>query len=218
MRLDLSSIQDGVVRFGSNDQAEYCAVMEVAGSQESLARVDDSKQEELLAAYAQFLNSLTFPFQVIAQVHPVDLTWYVARVEERARSLSPALVAIARDHAAFVQGMTRQRTLLERRIYIVIPWSGPAEASGSNPCPCVGCSDDGGEDTPRRTRRCRPRPCSGYWAIGVKPLAGSWDARACVPRAWTTWALHSCIIWPGHRRLLGRSVCDASLPTTPRWW
>ena len=135
MRLDLSSIEDGVVRFGSNDQAENCAVMEVAGSQESLARVDDSKQEELLAAYAQFLNSLTFPFQVITQVHPVDLTWYVARVEERARSLSPALVAIARDHAAFVQGMTRQRTLLERRIYIVIPWSGPAEASGSNPLP-----------------------------------------------------------------------------------
>jgi hypothetical protein len=27
--------------------------MEVAGSQESLARVDDAKQEELLAAYAQ---------------------------------------------------------------------------------------------------------------------------------------------------------------------
>jgi hypothetical protein len=72
---------------------------------------------------------------VVAQVHPVDLTWYVARVEERARSLSPALVAIARDHAAFVQGMTRQRTLLERRIYIVIPWSRPAEASGSNALP-----------------------------------------------------------------------------------
>jgi hypothetical protein len=131
MRLDLTAIQNGVARFGLKDQAEYCAVLEVAGSQESLARVDDAKQEELLAAYAQFLNSLTFPFQVVAQVHPVDLTWYVARIEERARILSPALVAIARDHAAFVQGMTRQRTLLERRIYIVIPWSRPAEASGS---------------------------------------------------------------------------------------
>ena len=135
MRLDLTSIEDGVVRFGSNDQAEYCAIMEVAGSQESLARVDDAKQEELLAAYAQFLNSLTFPFQVVAQVHPVDLTWYVARVEERARSLSPALVAIARDHVAFVQGMTRQRTLLERRIYIVIPWSRLAEASVATALP-----------------------------------------------------------------------------------
>ncbi len=72
-------------------------------------------------------DSLTFPFQLVVQVHPVDLSWYVARVEERARSLSPGLVTIARDHASFVQGLTRQRTLLERRIYIVVPWSRSAE-------------------------------------------------------------------------------------------
>src|SRR5206468_139940 len=61
------------------------------------------------------------------QVRPIDLAWYVGRVEERARNLPAALVAIARDHAAFVQGLTRQRTLLERRIYIVVPWSHPGE-------------------------------------------------------------------------------------------
>src|SRR5215471_16119029 len=126
-RLDLAAIENGVARFGSAGQAEYCAVMEVAGSQESLAKVDDAKQEELLAAYAQFLNSLTFPFQLVVQVHPVDLSWYVARVEERAQALSSGLVAIARDHAAYVQGLTRQRTLLERRIYVVVPWSSSAE-------------------------------------------------------------------------------------------
>src|SRR5436309_16079364 len=120
-RLDLTAIQGGVAWFGSGDQAEYCAVVEVTGSQQSLAKVDDAKQEELLAAYAQFLNSLTFPFQLLVQVRPVDLSWYVTRVEERARMPSPGVVAIARDHAAFVQGLTRQRTLLERRIYIVLP-------------------------------------------------------------------------------------------------
>ena len=101
--------------------------MQVAGSQESLAKIDDAKQEELLAAYAQFLNSVTFPFQLVVQVHPVDLSWYVARVEERARALSPALVAVARDHAAYVQGLTRQRTLLDRHIYVVVSWSRSAE-------------------------------------------------------------------------------------------
>src|SRR6266566_4448870 len=127
VRLDLTAIRDGVACFGSGEQAEYCAVMEVAGSQESLAKIDDAKQEELLAAYAQFLNSITFSFQLVVQVHPIDLTWYVTRVEDRARTLSPALVAIARDHAAYVQGLTRQRTLLERRIYVVVPWSSALE-------------------------------------------------------------------------------------------
>jgi hypothetical protein len=128
VRLDLTSIRNGVACFGSGDEREYCAVLEVSGSQESLGRVDDAKQEELLAAYAQFLNSLTFPFQLLVQVHPVDLSWYVMRVEERARGLSPALVAIARDHAAFVQGLSRQRTLLERRLYVVVPWSSPMDS------------------------------------------------------------------------------------------
>ncbi len=133
VHLDLTSIQASVARFGSGEQAEYCAVLEVAGSQQSLARVDEAKQEELLAAYAQFLNALTFPFQLVVRIIPVDLAWYVTRVEERARALSPALVAIARDHAAFVQGLARQRTLLERRIYVVVPWSNAANlgASGS---------------------------------------------------------------------------------------
>ena len=64
----------------------------------------------------------------MVQVHPVDLAWYVTRVEERARALSPALVAIARDHAAYVQGLTRQQTLLERRIYVIVPWSSALDA------------------------------------------------------------------------------------------
>src|SRR6202048_1325815 len=127
VRVDLTAIKESVACFGSGRQAEYCAVLEVAGSQQSLAEVEEAKQEELLAAYAQFLNSLTFVFQLVVQVHPVDLAWYVARVEERARFLPPALVAIARDHAAFVQGLTRQRTLLERRPYVVVPWSGALE-------------------------------------------------------------------------------------------
>src|SRR5260221_4194801 len=127
VRVDLTAIKDSVACFGSGRQAEYCAVLEVAGSQQSLAKVDEAKQEELLAGYAQFLNSLTFVFQLVVQMHPVDVARYVARVVERARFLSPSLVAIAPDHAAFVQGLTRQRTLLERRTYVVVPWSAATE-------------------------------------------------------------------------------------------
>lgn len=54
VRMDLTAIRNGVACFGSHDQVEYCAVVEVAASQESLARVDEAKHEELLAAYAHF--------------------------------------------------------------------------------------------------------------------------------------------------------------------
>src|SRR6266511_3313164 len=79
VRVDLTAIKDSVACFGSGRQAEYCAVLELAGSQQSLAKVDEAKQEELLAGYAQFLNSLTFVFQLVVQVHPVDLALRGAR-------------------------------------------------------------------------------------------------------------------------------------------
>ena len=43
---------------------------------------------------------------------------------KKGHALSPQVVAIARDHARFVQSLVRQRTLFERRFYIVVPWSG----------------------------------------------------------------------------------------------
>ena len=47
---------------------------------------------------------------------------YVANMEERARqSASGVLASLAHDHAAFVQSLARQRTLLERRYYMVVP-------------------------------------------------------------------------------------------------
>ncbi len=45
VRVDLTAIKDSVACFGSGRQAEYCAVLEVAGSQQSLAKVDEAKQE-----------------------------------------------------------------------------------------------------------------------------------------------------------------------------
>src|SRR5258708_12113525 len=107
VRLDLTAIRGGMAYFGSGYRTEYCAVMEVFGSQQSLAKLDDAKQEAVLAGYAQFLNSLTFSFQLLVRVEPVDLSWYVARIEERPPPLSPHLIAIPPHHAPFLHNLAR---------------------------------------------------------------------------------------------------------------
>ena len=42
--------------------------------------------------------------------------------------MPPELAAIARDHAAFVHSLSRERTLLERRFYVVVPAEAPRRA------------------------------------------------------------------------------------------
>jgi hypothetical protein len=113
----LESIDDGAVRLAG---PLYRAVLEVSGASASLD--DDVRREGVLAGYATFLNGLNFPIQVLVRSVPVDLARYLSGIEDRART-EPAdeLAALARDHVAFVQGLARQRTLLERRLYLVIP-------------------------------------------------------------------------------------------------
>src|ERR1700716_2650185 len=116
-RLGSDAIEEGVVALPGS---EYRAVLEVGGTASPLA--DDAREEGLLAGFATFLNALSYPIQILVRATPVDLSRYVATLEERGRQLLDGQLAdLAHDHAAFVQGLARQRTLLERRFYVVVP-------------------------------------------------------------------------------------------------
>jgi hypothetical protein len=117
VRLGIEAIQQDVVELGGG---EYRAILEVSG----IARPfdDDARLEGLLAGFATFLNGLSYPIQVLVRATPVDLSRYLSALEERGRQVSDGQLAdMAHDHAAFVQGLARQRTLLERRFYVVVP-------------------------------------------------------------------------------------------------
>jgi hypothetical protein len=120
-RLGLRAIEDGVV---TTSDDEYRAVLEVSGTASPFE--DDARQEAVLAGFSSFLNGLSYPIQILVRASPVDLSRYVASLEERGRhALQGQLAALAHDHAAFVQGLARQRTLLERRFYVIVPAESP---------------------------------------------------------------------------------------------
>ena len=116
-RLGIEAIQDGVVELAGG---EYRAVLEVSGTARPFE--DDARLEGLLAGFAAFLNGLSYPVQILVRASPVDLTRYIAALEERGRHLLDGQLAdLAHDHALFVQGLARQRTLLEHRFYVIVP-------------------------------------------------------------------------------------------------
>ncbi len=123
VRVDLESIEKDVVRFGSGERTHAITVLDVSSLEQPLASADDAKQEELLAGRAQFLNAQMADFQVLVRAEPVDLTAHLERIEQQMSGQSEILVGIARDYVAFVQKLARQRTLLERRCYVVLPGS-----------------------------------------------------------------------------------------------
>lgn len=125
VHISLEAIEDGVVRL---TDGQYRAVLEVGSVNFGLA--GEAEREGIVESYAAFLNSLTFPVQVLVRVLPVDLETYLAEMERQAQqTLSEALADLARDHAGFLRRLARHRTLLERRFYLVVP--AQAESLGS---------------------------------------------------------------------------------------
>lgn len=122
--LPLDDIADGVICLRGRD---YRAVMEAQSV--NFALKSDSEQEAIMAGYRAFLNSLSYPIQVVARILPTDVEGYLAglrktRLMDRHGSRggnSEALRRLALDHETFVRRLARERTLLERRFYVVVP-------------------------------------------------------------------------------------------------
>ena len=112
----LRSIQDGVVTMRDGQALAVLVVSSV-----NFGLIGAGEQEAVVASFAALLNGLTFPVQVLVRVLPVDLERYVTDLEGLAPGLSEPLAALARDHALFLRRLTRHRTLLERRFYLIVP-------------------------------------------------------------------------------------------------
>ena len=115
--LPLDDIVDGVLRLRGGD---YRAVLEAQSV--NFALKSEAEQEAIIAGYRAFLNSLSYPIQVVVRVLPTDVEAYLAGLRERLGGRSDeALRRLALDHEAFVRRLGRERTLLERRFYVVLP-------------------------------------------------------------------------------------------------
>src|SRR5919199_3216232 len=117
-RIRLEVIEAGVAHF---EGGHCCAAVELGGADVDAG--DEDQQEVIVAGLGAFLNALAFPVQLLVRAQPIDLRRYLERLEDRARSgeLNQALAELARDQATFVRGLARQRTLLERHFYVVVP-------------------------------------------------------------------------------------------------
>jgi hypothetical protein len=79
------------------------------------------EQEAMVAGFRAFLHSLTFPIQVVVRSVPAAVDDYLAQVRSAAAALPSAeLHRLAVEHEAFVRQLSQERTILERRIYVVV--------------------------------------------------------------------------------------------------
>ncbi len=88
----------------------------------NFALKSEVEQEAIMAGYRAFLNSLSYPVQVVIRILATDVETYLDGLRQRSQGLgTDTLRRLVLDHEAFVRRLARERTLLERRFYVVVP-------------------------------------------------------------------------------------------------
>jgi len=117
--LDIEDIVDDLVIFKTGWVA---LVMSVTALNFDL--LSEAEQDATIYAYAAFLNSLTFPLQVLVRSKRADITSYFASLAEAERTQpNPDLKRQIQKYEDFLQSIVHEKSILDKRFYLIINYS-----------------------------------------------------------------------------------------------
>lgn len=100
-----------------------CAIV-ITTTAVNFGLLSESEQDATIYAYAALLNSLTFPIQVLIRSSRKDISGYEKLLsEQESRTINPENRERIRAYREFIQETVRERNLLDKKFYIVIPFS-----------------------------------------------------------------------------------------------
>ncbi len=104
----------------SSTKREYVTVLEVEGINYTLKSPEE--QSTIIANYRALLGGLASPLQILVRVLPLNLASYLAHLADTPpREQQGIREALAGSHEQLMQQISRERTLLERHCYIILP-------------------------------------------------------------------------------------------------
>lgn len=116
--LQIAEIRDGVVIM--ND-GSYRSVVMLKSINFDL--MSPQEQEAVEFSYQGFLNSLYFPVQIFIRSQKVDLQPYIEKLDKIRNEHDNMLLAmLMEDYLIFIDQLSAQTNIMDKRFYIVIPY------------------------------------------------------------------------------------------------
>lgn len=114
--LDVKEIKNGLVVLAGGDRA---LILEVSPLNFELRT--DIEKEAILAAYAEFLNSVNFPVQIVCRSELLRLDVYLDALAERAGGTGGETGGLMLEYRTFLDHLIKSSNVLTRRYYVVLP-------------------------------------------------------------------------------------------------
>lgn len=117
--IEIEDINDRIVMLKGGNA---CTIVEVQAT--NFALLSQAEQAGKIAGYAQLLNSLTFPVQIVIKNKKVDITSYLKLLESEAKNTKNEKLALQISlYHDFIQEIVKVNTVLDKKFYLVIGYS-----------------------------------------------------------------------------------------------
>lgn len=117
--LDIDDITDNLVILKSGH-----IVMVLATTSVNFDILSEAEQDATIYAYAAFLNSLSFPLEVMIHSKKADITAYYQHLEQFFQEQpNPDLKRQIQKYMEFIQATVQQKTILDKQFYMTITFS-----------------------------------------------------------------------------------------------
>ena len=127
--IPIKEVRDGVVVL--KDDALRMIIMV---SSVNFALKSKDEQQAIIFQFQNFLNSLDFSIQIFIQSRRRDIRPYIGLLEEQYKNQFNNLMKIQiREYIEFIKSFSEIQNIMEKRFYIVIPYTPPAISTGSGP-------------------------------------------------------------------------------------
>ncbi len=99
-----------------------CSIIEITAS--NFALLSKRDQDTKIFSYAAFLNSLTYPVQILIRNKRVDVTSYLKLLEEQeGKTTNPLLVRQIQLYRQFIHEMVKINVVLNKTFYVIVSYS-----------------------------------------------------------------------------------------------
>jgi type IV secretory pathway VirB4 component len=116
--LPISEIKEGVVVMKDHSLRAV-----LIASSLNFALRSEQEKDAIVSSYQSFLNSLTFPIQIVASSRKLDLSKYIDGIRGLAGSQdNPLLKVQTEEYANFIGKMLEYSNIMEKRFYVVVPY------------------------------------------------------------------------------------------------
>ena len=82
----------------------------------------DDEQQAIVTSYQQFLNSVSFPLQIVIHSAKLNMDAYISDIEKRAeKHENPLLKEQTADYARFIERLIDVGDIMQKCFYVVVP-------------------------------------------------------------------------------------------------